>query len=190
MREGHTLAHLREETQTSDDVESMLVAVAVDGLTLHVLHNQVGLPQLGDAAIEKARQRRVFEGRQDLPLGLEASHQRWIRQPQVHDLDGDTLAELIVGTVGFVDRRHAAAGHQTVDGVAAQTHAHVGIAGHLDGLETLVLGQQLTDFVRQRSIVTAQRHHLGISSRPGGLDGQSVEQVFQQPPASDIHREL
>ena len=125
--EGHSLAHLGEQPHPPREVELVLVAVAIDWHAVHVLHHQIGLAQRGDAAVEETGDGRMFERREDLPLRLELLDQRRIRQPQIHDLDGDALLERLVGAVRGVDGGHAPAGNERVHQVAAQLYADMGI---------------------------------------------------------------
>ncbi len=120
MREREAAAHFCKQAEATDDIEPMLIAVLVDRLALDVLHHQIGLAESGHAAIEEPCQGGVLERRENLALRLELGHQPWVRQAEVHDLDGDALMERIVGAVRGVHRRHPAAGDQAVDGIAAQ----------------------------------------------------------------------
>ncbi len=188
MGEGHAVAHLGEQPQPRQHVEPPAVAVAIDRLTLHVLHHEVRLAQRGDAAIEQARQRRVLERRENLPLRPELRHERRVRQPQVHDLDGHPLLELVVGTSGFVDRRHAAAGNERGDLVVAQTHAQmrVDVAAVV---ELVLLREQGTDLGHERRITAAARLQGGLTIGAMRHIHQVVEDRLELLPAGVFHRD-
>ena len=54
----------------------MCLSIAIDPIALDVLHHEVGQSVVGRSAVEQARDVRVFEGCQDLPLVLETAQDR------------------------------------------------------------------------------------------------------------------
>ncbi len=60
------------------------------------------------APVEQARDVRVLETREDLPLGPQATADERRAGPAVHELDGHLLLVFIVDTASLVDLAHAA----------------------------------------------------------------------------------
>ena len=56
---------------------------------MHVLHHEVGLAVLGFAGVEQARDVRVVQAGEDLPLGAEAQAELALHRAAVDDLDCD-----------------------------------------------------------------------------------------------------
>ena len=85
------------------------------GSPVDVLHDEVGQAVVGRAAVEQARDVRVLERGEDLPLGAKRASMQLGVQPRRHDLDRHPLRELAVGALGQVDRAHAAAADLAFD---------------------------------------------------------------------------
>ena len=109
MRMLHRRAHVGEETQPRADVQPVIVAVGGDAAPVHILHDQIGTSVGGESAIEQPRDLRVDQSRKNLPFGEEPLVQWVVGVGRVNQLDGDTLLELAVGSLGEVDDTHAAA---------------------------------------------------------------------------------
>jgi hypothetical protein len=108
VRVVHGRAYIHEEPQPRRDVEPVSVAVLRDGQAIHVLHDDVRVPILGDAAVQQPRDVRMHEGRQNLPLGDEALVQRIGHVARANQLDRDLMLELPIGALGEVDDTGAA----------------------------------------------------------------------------------
>ncbi len=186
VREGHALAHLGEQAQPRRHVQAALVAVDIEGEALDELHHQVRLAEAGHAAIEQPRDRRVLERRQNLPFGAEPGHQLRIRQPQIHDLHGDALLELVVGAPCLVDGCHAAAGDERGDLVVAEPQAQVRIAGRGLGGQPGVLGEQGAYLAGQPRVVPAMTHDGGLARFRREVS-HFVEHGFDLLPAGGVH---
>ena len=109
MRIGDGRAHLAKELQPFGDVECLLVAIVVDRQPLDVLHDEVRQAVLGRVAVEQARDVRVIEAGEDLPLVAEAAQHGLRVHAALDELDGDLLLVLAVGAPREIDRAHPAA---------------------------------------------------------------------------------
>ena len=90
----------------------MGVAIAIHGEAVNELHHQIGKPRFGDAAVDQARDFRVFQAGQKLPFPAEALLDIERRESQRHHFDGSRHAEYAIGALGQVDHAHAAAAEQ------------------------------------------------------------------------------
>ena len=117
------VADLPEEAQAFVDGRVPLVAEAVDGQPLDVLHDEVGEPVLGRPAVEQARDVWVVQGGENLALVAEAAEDEVRVHPALDELDGDAAAELAVVALGHVDGAHPAAADLAHDLVGADPAA-------------------------------------------------------------------
>jgi hypothetical protein len=69
----HRLADVDEQLQPLTQCEMALVTVGGDRLALDQLHDEVGPPRVGGAAVEHVGDVGMVHERQGLALGLEAS---------------------------------------------------------------------------------------------------------------------
>ena len=90
-------------------VESLPVAVAGDGHSIHVLHDEEGELPIGDSAIEKLRDVRMIQRGEDLSFGDEAPVELLGIGLLSQQLDRDPLAILAIGAFSQVDDAHSAA---------------------------------------------------------------------------------
>ncbi len=104
----HGLADVMEQPQTILDRGAPRVAVLGDRRSFHVLHGEEGAAVHGDAAVEKTRDVRMLQARQDLPLAQEARVDLVGVESALQDLDGGPLLELAVGALRVVDHPHPA----------------------------------------------------------------------------------
>ena len=65
-------ADVQEQLQARAQVELLPIAIAIERLAMHVLHDEVGLAFLGFAGIDQPRDVGVIQAGEDLPLGAEA----------------------------------------------------------------------------------------------------------------------
>ena len=108
-----------EEPQPLGGRQSLVVAVAVNGLPLDVLHHEVGQPLVGRAAVEQAGDVRVVQGGEYLALISEAAQHLLRVHATLDELDGDALFIGVVGAARQVDRAHAATSELADDPVGA-----------------------------------------------------------------------
>jgi hypothetical protein len=121
------VADHREEAQALRDGQLPLVAEAVDGQPLDVLHDEVGQAVVGGAPVQEARDVRVVERGENLPLVAETAEDEVGVHPALDELDGDALAELAVGAERLVDGAHPAAPDLARDDVDADAAADGGV---------------------------------------------------------------
>src|SRR5690606_463900 len=86
-----------------------LIAVTVDGLALDILEDEVRLAVVRHAAIEQARDVRMAQRGEDLPLGPEAPSIPLRGQAGPQQLAGSALLRLAVRALGEHHATHAAA---------------------------------------------------------------------------------
>ncbi len=84
-------------------------AVVGDRLAFDELHDEVRPPVLGRAAVEKPRDVRMLEPREDPPLAREALEDLVRGHARAQELDGDALLEEAVGPLGEQHLAHPAA---------------------------------------------------------------------------------
>ncbi len=73
VSELHRRADLHEQSQSRGNVQVVAGAVLGDGLTVDQLHDDIGNTLFRRAAIEQARDVRVLQTREDLPLGAQTA---------------------------------------------------------------------------------------------------------------------
>ena len=105
VRVLHRRAHPLEQPEPLGDGELALVAVAIDGHALHVLHDEVGQPLLGGAAVQEPGDVGVLQPGEDLPFAPEEAEDLLAVRAADH-LQRDPLLELLVGPRGEPHRSH------------------------------------------------------------------------------------
>ena len=108
-------AHLAKELQPLGDGQRLAVAVLVDRLPLDVLHHEIRQAVVGRVAIEQARDVRVVEAREDLPLVAEVTQHGVGIHAALDELDRDELLVLTVGATREIDDTHPAAANPLLD---------------------------------------------------------------------------
>src|SRR5215217_7642256 len=101
----------------------MTVAITVERLPLDKLHHEVGQSVFGGAAVEQSGDVWMIESCEYLAFFAEATEDEISVHAALHQLDGGTFVELVVGARGFVNRAHAAASDFSFDSIRAQTAA-------------------------------------------------------------------
>ena len=104
----HGVAHRRDQSQPGVDVESVLIAIAVDRRAVDVLHGEVRELVVGDATVEKPSDARVRERGEDLPLVEESADGLGGLQAARQHLERDALTKLPIVSLGEVHHTHAA----------------------------------------------------------------------------------
>ena len=107
MRELHRAADFLEQAQARIERQRALVAVRVDRLALDVFHDEIRLAARRRAAVEQARDVRMLQRREDLPLAREVREHLGVGHA-ADQLDRGALLEMSVGALGEIDRAHAA----------------------------------------------------------------------------------
>ena len=105
----HGIADLPEESQAFGNRHPPLVAEAVDGKPLYVLHHKVGQPIVCRSSVEKTRDVRVIEGSQNLALFAKTAEDEIRVHPALDELDGDAATEFAIAALGQIDCAHPAA---------------------------------------------------------------------------------
>ncbi len=189
----------RKISRRAPDVEPFAGGEVEERFARHVLHDEVRLARLVDTAVEEARDVRVLERRQHLPLDAEAPLQIGVGDGAPDDLDRDLLLELAVDALGEVDRAHPAPPELAQDPVGAEARAEVGIDDDLEGggrllgggrPERSVLageGEQRLDFAPQGPVVAA-----GAIQQGGALGQRHIQRLVEQrldpTPVVGLHR--
>ncbi len=124
VRMLHGVEHVEAQPHAVRDVQAAIVGVAIDRRAVDVLHHEVRQSLRGGPAIKEARDMRMVQGREHLPLVTEAANDEVRVHAAADHLDGDRMRE-IAGMVPEVDRAHAAASEAAVDHVRADRAADV-----------------------------------------------------------------
>src|SRR5215207_3921907 len=93
----------------------MLIAVAIDRHSLHVLHGEPRRAVFRDASVDQRRDIRVGEPRENLAFVEKAPLHVWVGERRAGELEGHLVVKLIVVALRQVDRAHAAAADLTYD---------------------------------------------------------------------------
>lgn len=109
MGEGDRRAHLPKQLEPLRDVQSPVVAVAVDRDALDELHHEIRRTVVRRAAVVESRDVRVIEAGEDPALGLESAQDPLGVQPLMDQLDGHLLLELPIDALAEADDAHPAA---------------------------------------------------------------------------------
>ena len=123
VRPRHRPAKREEKPQTRSERKSVPVAILVQPQAIDVLHHEVGLARVADAAIEETRHVGMLELRQDLALPAEALDSIGSRQVARHHFEGGALGVVAIGALRQVDLAHAAAPQQLAGLPGAETPA-------------------------------------------------------------------
>jgi len=99
VRVLHGLAHRGEQLEALFDRHAQPVAVAVNRLALDVLHGDVGITGIADAAIVELRDVRVHQCSQDAALSAETVQQVGSGEARQQTLECDGLPE--IGVIPF-----------------------------------------------------------------------------------------
>ena len=179
VRVLHGVEHGEAQPHAVRDVQAAVVGIAIDRRAVDVLHHEVRQSLGRGAAVEEARDMRMVQGREHLPLVTEAADDQVRVHAAADHLDGDRMRE-IAGMVAEVDRAHAAAPEAAVDHVRADRAADVRVAlvvfgRRVDGRrrdeQTRIGlgGEQRLDFRAQLRIAGALRIEHGGALRRGSL---------------------
>src|SRR5690606_20208878 len=142
-------ADLQEQLHSIASRELTAVAPVRDGTAIHVLHHQVGLALLGDAAVDQRRDVGMTQARKNLPLCAKALHCTFATRMTMQQLDRNALLILIVGTHGLAHRTHAAETDAPCDLPNAKSHA-LPIIGSFDRI-----GRDTPNDVRVEALIGA-----------------------------------
>jgi hypothetical protein len=193
MRVLHRGTDLAEEVDPGIDSETMAVAVLVDGLPADVLHDEVGPPVVGVAAVQESRDPGVVERGQDLAFGAEPCREVGAVRSVGQDLEGDLLLVDVVGAHRDVHRAHAALAEHGLHRVVADPPADErrrrgrrGLRGN-GGLpeefaRPLVGDEQRLDLASHLEILATLARQEG---RPFARSqrGRLIEELLDAPPA-------
>ena len=123
MRELHRRADADEQLQAFANEQGTAVAVGVDGFAVDVLHHEIRGAVLEIAAVDEARDRRMSECRENVPLAVQAAAQARMQRRMVQHLDGDDLLILSVVALASIDGAHAAVTENRYHPVVADMRA-------------------------------------------------------------------
>ena len=108
VRELHRPADLHKQAQPFAGRQAVGIAIAVDGLAIDVLHDEVGAAVFRRAAVEQARNIGMLEAGEDFPLGAKAAQDVISVEPAAQQLDRHLLAELSSAAHRQVHAAHSA----------------------------------------------------------------------------------
>ena len=108
MRGIDGVEHGKEQLDARTQGQVPRAAILVDRYAVDILHHHIGLPGGRGAAIQHARDARVFQRGQELPFRGRAQDRIGVTEHTRHDLDGDALHVDAVGALGKPDLAHAA----------------------------------------------------------------------------------
>jgi hypothetical protein len=103
------IANLPEQSQPRRDGKFLGFAIMKQMAPRHVLHDDVRQPVIGGASIVKSGDIRVIERSQDLPLIAKSRQDRRVVGLEAQNLQGHSLAELIVVAIRQENRAHPSA---------------------------------------------------------------------------------
>jgi hypothetical protein len=194
MRVRDGVGHLQEQIEPGGGVEPALRRVAIDARALDVLEDEVWLPGLRDACVEKPRDVRVRQPREQRALTPEPLVTQPIPHGEVDELDRGLALEAAVAAARQPHRTHAAHPERPNERVAAD-----GLPGHrrrlarnwrrleeVRGQDALMLGKELLERGGQRGILAADRRHELGAGRWIQIEGP-IEQRTQAMPQCPVH---
>ena len=171
------------------DAETMPVAVGVDRLAVHELHDEIRPSRLVAPGVDEARDARGIESREQETLAFEARQIVWRGRVCVQPFDGDARRFTRTGPRRFVDRAEATAADDAYQRVRTEGPWQVAL-GHRGGRGTagaavcvgpFVGGDESQDLVAHLG-VRLEDGETGLELRGGPLDGR-VEEFHHAVPA-------
>jgi len=108
VRVLHGGAYLNEQFQALANEQGAAVAVAVDGLAIDVLHDEIRRSILEIAAVDQTCNRGVIEGGEDVPFAVQAAAQSRMQGRVLQNLDGHRLLVLRLVALAAIHGAHAA----------------------------------------------------------------------------------
>ncbi len=109
VSELHRCADIAEQRDAFFDAQLALRGVAQQRFAVDIFHREIRTSIVGDAAVEQARDVRMFETRENLALAQEARLHRVGIHAALDDFQRGALFELSVGAFGEQHDAHAAA---------------------------------------------------------------------------------
>src|SRR5436190_22261767 len=100
MRIRNCRADFAEQLKAFRDPQPVGIAIFVDRKALDVFHDEIRLAIFGRPAIEQARDVKVIETSENLPLLAEMTEHRVSIHPTFDQLDRNLLLVLLVGALG------------------------------------------------------------------------------------------
>jgi hypothetical protein len=114
---GDGLEHVEKQFETCLDAQPLLVAIAVDGLAVDVLEDEIGLAGWRHAGVDQVRDVRMGEPGEDVPFAPESLFAGAADQRDVEQLDRGPAFEAAVAALREPHAAHPAlpdAGDQPV----------------------------------------------------------------------------
>src|SRR5690242_16381686 len=108
VRMRNRAQYVEEEPHPRLHAERMLIAVAIDLLTLDVFENEVRLTRAGDAGVEQLRDMWMSEASEDTSLALETFLSALPHQRNVEKLHCDFALKAAIVPLGKPDAPHSA----------------------------------------------------------------------------------
>src|SRR5689334_22301861 len=96
-----------KQAQAFENRKILFVTVCSNGQAVDVLHHEPGMSLVGGSAVDKARDKRMFEICQNLPFQSEPAEHEICVHSTLEEFDGNLLVVLLVVTNANVDRSHA-----------------------------------------------------------------------------------
>ena len=152
-------ANGQKQLQARADAEFLLVAVARDFAAFDVLQHQIRFAIGTDAAIKQARNIRMIQRRQNLPLAAKSLQQFADIPARPHQFDRRLLVIFTIVSLGQIDRTHAATTDLAQQSPRPEPQADQGITL----LRAFVVIQCLQQLRRGR----AQRCAVAVRARVG-----------------------
>ena len=189
VRVLHRGADLNEQLEAFANEQGAAVAIAVDGFAVDVLHHQIRRAVLEIAAVDQARDRRVIERREDVPLAVQSAAQPRMQRRVLQHLDGDGLLILRVIALAAVHGAHAAVPENRHHAIRADARADQPVlmilqqrlGGFADGVQQRVLAPAASDASRdstdERRSVSSPQASSKCAARSRGAD---VDHLLEQ----------
>ena len=108
VRVMHCGTNRLKQLETSRDIQTIRVAIGVNGDAIDVLHDYVGGSVRQGAAVQEMRDVGMIQLRKDLTLDFQTRLNSSRQRAAVNHLDGHLLFELGVGSLGKVNLPHPA----------------------------------------------------------------------------------
>ncbi len=128
------IADLEKKADPGPDIQRAPIAVAIDRLSLHVLHHQIGA-QLSDPAIEQPGNVAMVQPGQDLPFPPEAVHRFGRKRPRSDQLHRDPMLEFPIVSLAQIHGAHPAFAQEPGQAMRPDPMAHRGSSAAGEGFQ-------------------------------------------------------
>src|SRR5947199_27395 len=108
MSAGYGGANFEEQSKTLAQVEPMVVAIAIQRLTINILHDHVGRSFAGNPAVKELGNVRVIQAGENLSFGEKAFAECVPGDVRRNYLQRHGVTKLAIDSLGQINGSHAA----------------------------------------------------------------------------------